>query len=308
MLSKNKIMKSLIFILGFCFLILSCKEVGPSIDLTPVDETLTDTTYFIEGFSEPPQQQKVLIEDFTGVQCVNCPGAHEAIFEIINSNPDDTICVAAIHNYGPGAYPEATEDYEYDEEGNEKIGFEIDNLLGNAFAWPTGIINRKNFTGTGIFTMSSSQYATYVDEELSLTPPCNIYVAKTSFDETTRELIVKVIVKYTSSVDVENHLTIYLTESNLINPQLTETGIDYSYTHNFVVRDALTPVTGVVLDAGLSNGRVFEKEFKYTLADNWVDENIEIIAFVHNFYVDESTDPDTSHYEVLQAGKLKGPF
>lgn len=277
----------------------SCKEICPGVDFTPVDETLLDTTY-VTSTIPTAQKKAVLIEDYTGVACTNCPTSHAAIEAIISSHPDDTICVAGIHNYGVPALPGSTEDYEYDENNQEKIGFDVYDFLGGVNAWPTGIIDRKDFgEPLGIYDLSPATYATYVDQDLTLTPPCNISVEEVSLDEN-HVLTIKVTVIYTQEVDTVNHLTIYLTESGLINPQQSDPDVIEDYVHNFVLRDALTPVAGVPLDDALTPGRVFEKEFKYTVDPSWVPGNIEIIAFVGNFV------PADANYVVLQSAKLHG--
>ncbi|MFN3939833.1 MAG: hypothetical protein ACK4IY_04555, partial [Chitinophagales bacterium] len=58
-----------------------------------------------------------------------------------------------------------------------------------------------------------------------------------------------------------------------------------------------TPATGTSLSADKVAGRVFEKEFSIIFPDNWNENNIEIVAFVHNFANDNK--------EVLQGAKRK---
>ncbi|MFN3940866.1 MAG: hypothetical protein ACK4IY_09780, partial [Chitinophagales bacterium] len=137
----------------------ACTEIGPAIDFTPVDTSLTDTTY-LETTPEVPQQRVVVFEDFTGVQCVNCPNAHEATAELLSAYPDQLIVIAE-HNYFLGAYPESAEDYRIPEAD------ELNNYLGPAFGWPAGVVDRYDFAGTGnLTTLLISNYAPYVEERL----------------------------------------------------------------------------------------------------------------------------------------------
>ncbi|RYG26822.1 MAG: hypothetical protein EOO01_41850, partial [Chitinophagaceae bacterium] len=61
--------KNIIAAAAIVFALASCKEVGPAIDLSPV--VASDTTFM--SSPETPQQKKVLVEEYTGVQCTNCP-------------------------------------------------------------------------------------------------------------------------------------------------------------------------------------------------------------------------------------------
>ena len=52
----------------------ACEEVPPAIDFSEPVVPSKDSTYTVS--TEPPAQHKaVLIEDITGVRCINCPDA-----------------------------------------------------------------------------------------------------------------------------------------------------------------------------------------------------------------------------------------
>ncbi|KRP12206.1 MAG: hypothetical protein ABR95_08450 [Sphingobacteriales bacterium BACL12 MAG-120813-bin55] len=271
---------------GIAVFFSACEEVGPNIDFTIPDASLLDTTY-VESTVEEPQQKVVFFEDFTGVQCVNCPTAHNKTEELLDLYPNQ-LTVVAMHNYFAGAYSDSNEDYTIPEAN------EINDYIGPAPAWPAGFIDRKDFGSGNLYTLLVSNYQVFVEEQLPLVPPCNIYVSS-SYDAAERRALIKVTVKYTEATTLENHLSVMLLESGILDLQLTLSGIDEVYVHNHVLRDMLTPVTGVNLVGDKEPGRVFEKEFAITLPANWQSEEMEVIAFVHNF------DPENK--EVLQSAK-----
>ncbi len=259
------------------FILQACTEIGPAIDFTPVDTSLTDTTY-VQPLIETPQQRVVLFEDFTGVQCVNCPTAHDKTTELQNLYPDRIIVIAE-HNYFAGPYPESIEDYVIPEAN------ELNAYLGPAFGWPAGVIDRYDFAGTGnLTTLLISNYQIFVEDRLDEPTLCNLYMAK-EYDADSRQLNVTVKVVYTGTVTDENHLSIMLLEDHIIDLQETLSGINYDYEHNHVLRDMMTPTTGVILNAELIPGRVFEKEFSMALPDNWNDTNVSVVNFVNTFTV-----------------------
>lgn len=263
----------------------SCCEVGPPIDFS---EILLDTTY-VEGTIETPQQKVVLMEDFTGAACPNCPYAHEKIAELVSANPGK-IAVTAIYSYF--ADPLNT-----DEDFTNADAYALDDYLGPAPANPATAIDRTDF-GTGFFNFFPDDYAGYVSTQLALTPPCNIYITEKSFNDETNELVLNIKIKYTSALSTVNHLTVYATENNIIAAQLDETEEIEDYEHNHVLRDAITSVFGLDLVGEKIPGRVFEKEFPVILSEDWVKSNMEIIAFVHNY------EPGVNEV-VLQAAVLE---
>lgn len=283
---RNSYLLSALVASGIAVFFSACEEVGPNIDFTIPDASLLDTTY-VESTVEEPQQKVVFFEDFTGVQCVNCPTAHNKTEELLDLYPNQ-LTVVAMHNYFAGAYSDSNEDYTIPEAN------EINDYIGPAPAWPAGFIDRKDFGSGNLYTLLVSNYQVFVEEQLPLVPPCNIYVSS-SYDAAERRALIKVTVKYTEATTLENHLSVMLLESGILDLQLTLSGIDEVYVHNHVLRDMLTPATGVNLVGDKEPGRVFEKEFAITLPANWQAEEMEVIAFVHNF------DPENK--EVLQSAK-----
>jgi hypothetical protein len=264
--------------LSFLVIFASCEEIGPAIDFTPVDESLLDTTYIISP-AEAPQQKVVLFEDFTGVQCVNCPTAHEETEALLAAYPEQLVVVAE-HNYFAGPFLESLEDYEIPESSD------ISDYIGPPPGWPAGFVDRKDF-GTGVlYTLLVSNYETYVEEQLPVVPTCNVYV-ENEFDADTRVAKVRVTVSYTTTEVIENHLSVMILENDIIDLQQTLTGIDYFYTHNHVLRDMFTPATGSILAGDKSAGRVFVKEFSMVLPDHWKEESLDIVAFVHRFSAED---------------------
>src|SRR5690348_14133339 len=101
-------MKKTTFILGSWFLVLgsllySCKEVGPDINLHGNQNALTDSTY-VESPVQTPETKNVLIEEFTGVRCPNCPQGHVIIANIKAANPGRVVSVS-LHPQNSLGYP-----------------------------------------------------------------------------------------------------------------------------------------------------------------------------------------------------------
>lgn len=267
----------------------ACKEIGPSIDLNPVDTSLLDTTY-IESPVATPQDKMVLIEDFTGEECVNCPKSHDSITSLIQMYPG-RVAAVALYNYPQ----DITEDLPLVTQDAEDLG----NYLGPILGWPAGVVDRQPFGFGGTYPILYTQYQLYTEQELSLMPDCNISL-DASYDASSRTVDVFVTVEYTAAVSAINHLSVSLCEDSVIAFQVTEGGTVDDYVQNHVLRTMCTPSAGVLLGEDNSAGRVYVKEFKTVLDAGWNPDHLDIVAFVHDY--------ETSMKTVLQAGELKAPF
>ncbi|MGA0303574.1 MAG: hypothetical protein ACO3K3_05900, partial [Schleiferiaceae bacterium] len=91
------------------------------------------------------QRRNVLIEDFTGHRCKNCPKASKEIANLVDAFGDDRIIGLAIHA-GPGNFTGTNTDYPTDFTTQE--GKAVQNFFGTNFL-PVGMVNRENWTASG---------------------------------------------------------------------------------------------------------------------------------------------------------------
>lgn len=253
----------------------ACNEIGPPIDLGSGNVALIDTTY-LKATPAAPQHRVVLIEEFTGATCNNCPAGHVATNEIYLAHPDSVIIVA-IHNDNPQADP-----YPNEEDFRTTEGIQISQRLGGSAAIPVAAIDRFEFPGETQEAVIRPKWKNYTIEELKKMPPVNIDL-DVAFDAVTREILVTATMEFTSTVTTPTNLSIMITESKIISPQkLQNLSTDYDYEHNHVLRGMITPVFGVVTNAATEAGRVVIKQFKYTLPATWDENNLEVVTFVHH--------------------------
>jgi thiol-disulfide isomerase/thioredoxin len=261
----------------------SCEEVAP-----PVfgESFLFDSTYL--DLSLPPVQDRViLLEDFTGVQCVNCPTAHELSDELLKAYPDQ-LATVALHNYFVGAYPNSDEDFRIRE------AFDIDNLLGPTTLWPAGAVNRKIFPSEGAILLETSKWTGYIEDELTSPAPVHMAI-EVEYNSSLRQVEALITAHFLEDLEGDIRLSVMLSESDIIDPQLTGTGVVDDYRHQHVLRDMPTPSTGSVIDE-TERGRVIIRGYAMPLEDHWADNHLEVIAFVHR--------GEASNHEVLQAIKV----
>lgn len=242
------------------------------------------------GGGKPSGERKriVLVEDFTGHQCGNCPRASEAV-EVITDTYQDQVAVVAIHC---GFF--ARTDNKYRTDYTTTVGNSIDSYFGaSAAGLPQGMVNRKEIAGSRL--LSHTRWINEVAADLAQDPQVYLNISNT-FDPTTRELSCQVSMEYLQDLPEGYQLSVFLTESGIVSIQkdyqATPQDIE-NYTHKHVFRASLNGVWGDPVAAGAAGSADFTKSYSLTLSQDWQAENCEIVAFVHH---------EKDHF-VLQAQK-----
>ena len=251
------------------------KEIGPAIDFSKVQAK--DTFYMAPV--ENAQLKNVLIEEFTGVKCPNCPDGHNIVATIQNANPSRVIAI--------GYYPfgqAQTEPLKDLTKADFRIAdaTELSTLLGGIQFLPIAAVDRKMFGGA-ILT-ARTLWSSNVQARLAVATPINMQLS-VSYDDASREAIIKTTLKYTSALSTKHNISLAIYENNLVDAQEYPTYIDSFYTFKHVLRDVITPVGGASVLDSLTNkaaGLVFEKTILYTLPAKWNPSNCKIVAFVHD--------------------------
>lgn len=197
-------------------------------------------------YVEPAEVNRpVLIEDFTGQACVNCPNATAAIHELQETYGEENVIAVAIH-CGPFAHLRSNMGNAFLSDLGTKLGDEY-YTHWNIEAQPGVKINR----GAPIY--DTNQYAAAVANELKKTSTVHFDAVEFSNNA--------VLVDLSSSDRVEGRLQVWIVEDsiNAKGPQtkyqqfMPDGSRRQDYVHNHVFRASLTndaygePVT---LEAG----------------------------------------------------------
>jgi hypothetical protein len=264
--------RQLILIFVSVALLASCQEVGPAVNLGG-NVSRTDTTY-IDTNPEAPQPRRALIEEFTGVRCVNCPRAHGTILSLQDAFPGRIIPVG-IHTGIFSAPYSGRNDFRIPQ------GSSLENLLGGAQGYPSGAINRTRFASESHIIISDQKWNSYIGDVLQGVPAANVSV-QSAINATTNEAEVQVRIRLNTALTGVHHLTLYLTEDNIIDWQLTPAGVDSSYRHKHVLRKCITPYNGAIITApDFAPNRIFVFNYSFPVESNWVLTNCKVVAFLH---------------------------
>ncbi len=220
------------------------------------------------------QLRQVLIEEFTGVRCVQCPGGSLAIEALLGQHGDQLVAVS-IHagDFAP-PYNDSNYDFRTDE-GNQII-----NYLEKPAGYPSAVVNRKHFEGQFNLQLSQGDWAGSIVSELEIAPKVRINIEPV-YDAASRELSADVTLFVDEAItDPEVRLSLMITESGIIDKQITPAGINTAYVHKHALRGMLTNWDGDPITEALTPGAEIEKSYTFTVPAEWVPEKCEIVAFV----------------------------
>lgn len=210
-------------------------------------------------------KRSVLIEDFTGQACVNCPDAAATIEELQEQYGDNVIAVGIYS--GPFGDPDLASLKSQSlvtETGKEYWNHWFSSTQGQ----PVGLVNRGGATTDWSEEVSK---ALSVPTQVSLAASCE-------YNAETREAIFYVS---TSGLSGEKaNIQLWLIENDIVGYQKMPDGTrNRTYEHQHVFRAAVNGAWGEPFTFGEE-----EKKFDYTctLDEKWVAENMKLVAFVYN--------------------------
>ena len=286
-MKKNILFYSLILIMFSCDI-----EEGPFI---------TDYDSYINP------DKKVLIEDFTGHTCPNCPDAAREL-EAIHAIYGDQIIGMALHVSTAFARPYPSSQapkFQYD--FRTQWGKEWDDIFGiSEMGLPAGMINRIQYSGEQ--RMGKDEWANAVALELKKDVAFKISISSTTTSIT-------ITTEAVNNINNNHNIVVCLTENNIINWQKDGQIEVENYEHNHVLR-------AVIMDEALSTnesfvlGEIINKSTNINLSEleqynidysantaelgngnagNWVTDNLSIVAYIYNATTNEIVQVEEAH-------------
>ena len=187
---------------------------------------------FVEGGMVEPTGKTVLIKDFTGARCVNCPAAAEYAHNLQHQLDEDHIFIMSVHAgylaQPLGQFPDFLTD-----EGTE--------WYNNHDANPLFAVDHVALTDGNTLGMEQidAPVAAALEEEqtfeISVIP---------NYDESNRQLGVTANVMALMEKDGEFYITVCLVEDNIVGWQTTPSGVDKEYVFRNVFRGTLNGAGG----------------------------------------------------------------
>lgn len=231
--------------------------------------------------------KRVLVEDFTGQRCVNCPDAAQMLSGLKEETYGDRMILVAMHA------------------GGLSLGTPLHNDVAQTYMTALGMgannpaisIDRV-YNDDGVY----SNWPNAIASRAAASTPCEVkpFVSMGS----DRSVSVLAQVSFSSAVSDSIGVQHWLLEDSIVGFQITHEGSSMDYVHNHVFRDCLyEDIWGMPLSKGVDAEYMAGTTYTapvttgYVIPDDWDIDNISIVSFVFRY----STDESNPIAEVLQA-------
>lgn len=238
-----------------------------------------------ERWTEPaPVEMKknVLVEDFTGQNCVNCPNAADLLHELLATTMGEHIVAVGVHGGALSLNVNKTAMGLATDQGDEY------NTHWGVQSWPAGMVDRTDGNGNVGRTCDFTSWSSAIVAQLQKDLLADIDLTAT-YDAESRNLNIngKVSATEEGNVNISDlAVTVWLTESNITGMQMMpDASRNMQYVHNHVLRDVISAPYGDALrDGSFSYSHTIPTNYgKATAARYEVKpENMAVVAFVTN--------------------------
>lgn len=281
--------KFLLFIGFFALALSSCDYVKPPYDTNAgggIDTTDDDSVVV--------KIRKVLLEDYTGHTCGNCPKAGK-IADEQKEQLKEKLVVMSVHA-GGFAVPELP-DYPSDyrtPEGNELDQFFGISGVGN----PNGMVNRLDYPSAG-HVKGHPDWPGIIASELA--KPMQAWISiLPQFAEGTRKLDVTVKTEFVQAISGDIKLAVFLVEDSVISDQknyLASPTHVTNYVHRHMLRKCFTgSAFGELIAANpQASETTIDKSYSLTVSSAFDEKHCYVVAFIYH----------ANTYEVIQAEEVK---
>lgn len=234
------------------------------------------------------QKRNVLLEEYTGINCPNCPDGHKYANQLVEASAGKVWAVN-IHagNYSSTSYP----NFKTDDGTAIYAG-------ANVTGFPQGNINRSTESALGRVL-----WAANATDQMKQNAECNIG-GQVFIDKENRTATIMVEVYYTGNSAAEtNYLNIYMLQNNILGYQSGSSEnpdqiVNGKYNHMHILRDVVTSTWGDAITpttAGTLITKTYEYQIPQTIGSpNGVDvdlDELEFLAFVTEQYQGVGTKP-----------------
>lgn len=210
-------------------------------------------------------QKIILIEEFTGQLCTNCPDGHEAIHNLLEAYPEEIVAVSihpyytdlAIPDTRPGGLGTLTGEEYFRNAGSPPM--------------PSAVINRQ----TGALNISdwAAACVRLMAEETPLTLDAHAVLSDDGEH-------MNIDIDLMSIDNLKGKLQVWVVQNGIIALQLDHGTYVTDYVHNHVFRTAVNGTWGE--DINLAPYDETTVSYSQEMAADWVPDNMYVVAFVYN--------------------------
>ena len=214
----------------------------------------------------PPAEARrvVLLEEYTGQKCPNCPVAHQAI-DALHEIFADTLITVSIHCGGDAfSYNGAQFPFGLASDLTQALGDEA-----GVYALPCGVVNRNS----GILSYAEWQSAI---RKAKSQPSC----IELSATAAVKGENIDVDVEINPTDNIKGRLLVWVVESKIVAPQQNGSKFVVEYEHNHVLRASANGQHGD--EFTLVTREPQTASYSIKINEKWNKENLSIVVFMYN--------------------------
>ena len=215
--------------------------------------------------------KRVLLEDYTGHKCPNCPAA-ATIAHSQEENYNGKLIVLAVHA-GYYAIPSSGE---FSADFRTTAG-EAWNTDFQISAYPSGMIDRMEFNGHQV--IGSAEWVTDIAGIINQSSALNMLITN-SYDTASMKVYSLIYSQFRRSLPGSYNITVCVVEDNMISAQDSASTIIHNYIFKDVLRGSVNGTYGETLTASVDPALTYLGKFSIPIDIAWVPENCWILAFV----------------------------
>lgn len=228
--------------------------------------------------------QKVLLEDYTGHDCVNCPTAAKEAEDLQEIYGEQLIVIAVHAGYFARPIPEEpslASDYRTD-------AGEAYYTFFQTYANPVGLVNRTQ-SSPGNYLVEVGEWGSTIATEIEKEPQA-IMEIENVYTESSRKLETTVTTQFLTPQTDQFFLVVCITQDSIIDgqknndPNVGETPLIEHYVFQHMHRgnlngdwgENLTNEEPVVVEID------YEKTYTVTFPDEWIPKDCHVVAYIYN--------------------------
>ncbi len=274
-------MKKVLFTLCCGVLLMaSCQEKAPPIDFSG-PRVAADTTYVISPVPAT-DPHNVLIEEFTGQTCPNCPEAHEKLKAMPNQGRMNVISLYMWNMLQTIPVEDSKNDFRDKDSIASKISSQI-YAGGPASGIPCGGVDRV--PKGGVLQLYASEWSAAINTRMAIEDSLNLALSS-SYNAADSVATITATITYTKQVSTKQSLSLVIVEDSIIDKQEFPFGVEEHYVFLNVFRTMITSVPFgdplITAVAVKEPGRVNVRTYKYKVSPSlWNVNHCRVIGWVH---------------------------
>ena len=223
--------------------------------------------------------RNLLIMEFTGNSCLNCPTGAATVEQIKDEEEPGRVISVGLHPYGSHfTEPVATI---HTPSRRQDLRSQAATAMFDYYqpsGFPAAVFNglKSSLSGSIPDWIQRASEALTANTYVSIDATCD-------YNSETRNLTVDYTVDFLDYINRKLNVTVWLVENKIMGTQTMPNGRpDMNYEHNHVLRASLNGDWGETLGESFADGSSKSGQASMTLQEDWVAENCDVVVYVYS--------------------------